>query len=104
MMGLNEIKRMNKEAMGKAEKENKQPYVAKADGDEGVRNAPYIGNYLPNGWKPTEEYFVDSSGLGSPDELAMTFGQFLEKVKEGHGYAISETGQFQVYIQEFERE
>lgn len=102
MLGLDQIVEMNREAMEKAEQEGIQPYIAEVDGDTGVRSAPSIGDYVPNGWRPTEIYFVDSSGCGAPDELALTFSQFLTKVKEGYGYAICDTGQFQVYIQEFE--
>ncbi len=102
MLSLEEIKRVNTEAMKKAERETEQPYVAKVDGDTGVRSAPNIGDYTPNGWRPTKKYFVDSSGFGASDELALTFSQFLMKVKEGYGYAVCERGEFQVYIQEFE--
>lgn len=103
-MSLDQINKMNRDAMKKAEQMNVQPYIAKVDGDTGVRNAPSIGDYIPDGWRPTEKYFVDSSGLGAPGELALTFDQFLTKVKEGYGYAICDTGQFQIYIQEFEVE
>ena len=102
MLDLEQIVEMNKEAMEKAELENVQPYVAEVDGDIGVRSAPRIGDYIPAGWRPTKQYFVDSSGFGAPDERALTFNQFLTKVKRGCGYAICDTGQFQVYIQEFE--
>ena len=102
MMDLTTIKAMNKEAEGKAKTELKQPYVAKTNGDAGVRSAPAIGDYVPAGWRPTKKYFVDSSGFGASGELALTFNQFLAEVKKGYGYAICEAGQFQVYIQEFE--
>ena len=102
MLGLDQIIEMNKEAMEKAEQDSLQPYVATVDGDDGVRSAPSIGDYIPDGWKPTKVYFVDSSRLGAPDERALTFNQFLTQVKKGYGYAICGPGQFQVYIQEFE--
>lgn len=102
MLGLDQIVEMNNKAMKKAEQETIQPYVATVDGDDGVRGAPAIGDYIPDGWKPTEKYFVDSLGFGAPDERALTFNQFLTKVKKGYGYVICEQGQFQVYIQEFE--
>ncbi len=102
MLGLDQIIEMNKEAMEKAERNSRQPYVAEVDGDTGVRGAPAIGDYIPKGWRPTEQYFVDSSGFGASYERAMTFSQFLMKVKKGYGYAICEQGQFQLYIQEFE--
>jgi hypothetical protein len=59
---------------------------------------------VPWGWELTgEEYFVDSSGFGSPGEPALTFDQFATKCTEGMGYAITEAGQFQVYIAEYRR-
>ena len=100
-MSLEAIREESRRAEERAREENKLPYIAEHDGDDGVRNAPFIGDYVPEGWTPTEKYFVDSSGFGSPSEPALTFSQFLEHVKEGYGYAIVESGQFQVYIQEF---
>jgi hypothetical protein len=46
---------------------------------------------------------VDSSGFGEAGEPALTLRQFLGKIKTGCGYAITEAGQFQVYIGEFEK-
>ena len=63
---------------------------------------PFIGEYVPRGWTRTAStYFVDSSGFGGPGELALTFGQFLDKVIPGRGYAVVEAGQFQVYVAEY---
>ena len=101
MMSLETIQQQNEIAEQQAREEGIEPYVARYDGDDGVRAAPYIGNYQPEGWTRTEEFFVDSSGFGGPDEPAMTFEQFLNHVKDGCGYAIISAGQFQVYIQEF---
>jgi len=101
MMSLESIQEMNEEAEQRALEENIQPYVARCDGDEGIREAPYIGDYQPAGWIKNDVFFVDSSGFGGPDEPAMTFEQFLNHVKDGRGYAIISAGQFQVYIQEF---
>lgn len=101
-MSIESIKQMNKEAEERAEEEQLEPYIAKHDEDAGVRGAPYIGDYIPEGWAKTENlFFVDNSGLGAEDEPAMTFNQFLRKVKKGLGYALVECGQFQVYIQEY---
>jgi len=103
MMDLNSIRAMNEEAEEKARRLRKQPYVAKFDKDVGVRNAPFIGDYVPDGWEVTETFFVDASGFGVEGEPALTFQGFLNKVKKGRGYAIVEQGQFQVYITEYRR-
>lgn len=49
--------------------------------------------------------FVDSSGLGSQDEPALTFEEFVELVaaNAGYSYAIAEAGQFQVVIGVFRK-
>jgi len=64
---------------------------------------PNFGDYRATryGWKMTKVYFVDSSGFGAEDEPALTFPQFVRQAKVGKGYAIIETGQFQVRIGEF---
>ena len=80
-----------------------QPYEAKSDHDEGVKNAPFVGYFIPEGWSPTRKFFVDSSGFGAEGEGALTFGQFLKEVKAGKAYGITQAGQFQVKIQEFIR-
>ena len=76
-------------------------YIAKHNGDEGVRACQVLGDYTPKGYKIVNTFFVDSSGFGQEGELALTLGQFLGKVKVGRGYAIKEVGQFQVYINEY---
>jgi len=101
MMSLEAIRHESEKSAQRAREEGRLPYIAKHDGDQNVTQAPFIGDYEPEGWIPTEEYFVDNSGFGSPAEMALTLEQFLEHVKEGYGYAITESGQFQVYIQEY---
>ena len=81
----------------------KKPYVAQTDGDSGVFKCPMLGDVIPSGWQVSEVYFVDSSGFGAEAESALTAGQFLGKIKAGHGYGILEAGQFQVYIREYTR-
>lgn len=61
------------------------------------------------GYELVEELFVDSSGFGAPDELALTQDQFYKKLSElltehGELYAtITGQGQFQVYVGLFRR-
>ena len=101
MYSLQYIKAINKEKSEQAEMEGATPYIAKFDGDEGVRAMPFLGDYIPKGYKIVNIFFVDSSGFGSESEMALTLGQFLNKVRAGFGYAIKESGQFQVYINEY---
>lgn len=104
MYGLETIKAMNEER-ARASK-GQQPYVIKSTGEiAGMPPFPFpnFGDYRPKGWKLVETYFVDSSGMGSSDEPALTVEQFKKKLKVGFGYAIVEAGQFQVYVSEFKR-
>lgn len=103
MYSLETIKSMNRKATREAKKEGLQVYVANINGDSGVRACKQLGDYIPEGWKLVNTYFVDNSGFGSADELALTFEQFLSKVKAGYGYGIGESGEFQVYINEYKR-
>jgi len=78
-------------------------YRAKINGDLGVKACKIIGQEIPLGYARTEIYFVDNSGLGQSGESALTFNEFLAKVKKGYFYGISGQGQFQVYIAEFKK-
>lgn len=78
-------------------------YRAKTDRDLGVRGCKIIGNDIPLGYELVETFFVDSSGFGSKGELALTFEDFLDKVRAGFYYGIKEAGQFQVYIGEYKK-
>jgi len=104
MNGIEQIIEENKQAEDIAKAHDKQPYVAVVDADTYVKSSPYVGDYRPIGWKQIDTHFVDNSGLGSPNEPALTFGQFVSKVKQGHGYAIISIGQFQVHVAEFIKE
>ena len=103
MFSLEQIRAMNDKATLEAKGQKLEPYIARENGDTGVRTCPRLGDYTPKGWELVDTYFVDNSGLGSEGESALTFGQFLSKVKEGYGYAVGETGQFQVNINEYKR-
>lgn len=104
MYDLATIIAMNKKAGRHAKKNKTVPLIAKYDKDEAVFGCPDLGNFVPKGWKEIKRYFVDNSGFGLESEMALTCGQFQDNIKEGKGYAIVGTGQFQVYIGEFEKE
>lgn len=103
MMSLEVIKALNEKATLEARGQSLEPYIAKCNGDVEVKKCWRLGDYTPKGWKLVKTYFVDNSGLGASDEPALTFVQFLGKVKQGYGYAIGEVGQFQLYINEYKR-
>jgi len=103
MMSLEAIEYENKKAEDRARKNRSKLFVAQTDGDVNIEDAPYIGDYIPEGWRQTETFFVDSSGMGGQNEPALTFNQLIAEVKKGYGYALISVGQFQVYIAEFRR-
>lgn len=104
MMDIATIKRLNAEAAGEADHDRVEPLVVT---ERNIREMPpfpfpYIGDYAPPGWRETNEYFVDASGLGDEAEPALTAGQLIKELKVGRGYAIVSQGQFQVYVAEYE--
>lgn len=103
MIDNRQLQAENDEHYREARKNKLQPYVAKKDGDEGVFKMKHLGCYKPEGWELREKLFVDSSGWGAEGEPALTIKQFLSRVKAGLGYSICQAGQFQVYINVFER-
>lgn len=81
-----------------------EPMLIKSESDkDNIRHIPNLGKEKIKGWRLTQIYFVDSSGVGRVDEIALTFPQFLTKIKVGRAYGIIEAGQFQVNIGEYVR-
>jgi len=101
MMSIEAMTSETRRQARNARRKGLEPYRAEANGDEGVFRAPFLGTYVPKGWKVVEKYFVDNSGCGREGEGAYTAGEFLHAVKAGYGYAILTAGQFQVYIREY---
>ncbi len=102
MMDLATIQALADEATKEAEMLDLEPLTYNGD-EEDLHHMPYMGDYVPEGWvKTANEYFVDSSGFGSPGEAALTWNAFVEKCIYGRGYGITQAGQFQVYVQEYE--
>jgi hypothetical protein len=111
MWSLEVINYLNRKAARKARKRGATPFVPA--GPENVENwppfpFPNLGSYDPPGWKRTEEnWFVDKSGWGRSNEPALTWDGLKQHLQEyiaenpGHGFAITEEGQFQLYITAF---
>lgn len=66
---------------------------------------PFLGERVPRGWRRTdrEALFVDSSGMGAPGEPALTQEEMFAALTIGKAYAVIESGQFQLYVGEYER-
>lgn len=111
MMSLSTIRTMSAQRAAEARRKKKEPFVP-FDEEEIKRwefKMPALGDYVPPGWKMVEELFCDSSGFGSPNEPALTKQQLMNKMLEyeragkSYGYAVTEAGQFQVYVGVYER-
>ena len=80
---------------------NRQAQALK-EGRSGPIKVPFLGNYVPKGYKRTGVvHFVDTSGFGSSGEPALTAEEFLSVLVPGKAYAMTEAGQFQAYVAEF---
>jgi hypothetical protein len=103
MMSLEAIKQVSREAAEKAALDNLEPYIVWNEDLDYMPPFPFpfLGDYDPPGWTKVNEFFVDSSGFGTPGEPALTSEQFKQKIVIGHGYAVTEVGQFQAYVGEF---
>ena len=100
-----QIADLSAKAARKAAREHQHPLIVEEEDlphlAEHIQHIPNLGDYRPPRWELVETYFVDSSGFGGEFDPALTFAQFLKKVKVGFGYGLIEEGQFQVYIGEF---
>ena len=105
MMDLNTIHAMSREAAAEAATEGKVPFVIDEQDLQDMPPFPFpqLGDYTPAGWEKIDTHFVDKTGMGDDDEPALTTRQFIDRLVVGHGYALTEEGQFQVYVGEYVR-
>ena len=114
MMGLSMISHLCKEAEKKAKKNKVVPLVLAEPEDVDNLGShgytiPNLGDHRPKGWKLVDHWLCDGTGLGGPNEPALTQRQLKERMKqklaEGkeYGYAVIEQGPFQVTLGVFEK-
>lgn len=109
MRAIEEIEAEAVRAGEQAQKRSRKPYVLKSVSSVDKwppAPFPFIGTYVPKGWKEVERVMCDSSGFGSPGEPALTLGQLQEYVRGrgvGFAYAIVNAGFFQVAVAVYER-
>lgn len=109
MMSLHTIQNLQQEARKTAAQNNIVPFTVENEDLTAWQQGrslplpfPFIGDYEPDGYLPTEDaWMVDTSGVGAPDERALTLDQLLDKLEVGNAYALVEVGQFQAYLQEY---
>lgn len=110
-------------AAAEASRERREPLVPWEGAD--IRMAPFLGEYVPAGWRPLKwdevvverprgsdwwhgdeaTLFIDATGIGRDDEPCLTYRQaygwvarLLASTSETVGVGIREAGQFQVYL------
>ena len=113
MMSLEVIVAVNNEIAREAAREGFVPYVPfNLDEVDGCTpfTFPNIGYLKPRGWKKTAaSWFVDKTGHGLDWEPALTWKQFRQRLTgyilrhPGHGFAVTEEGEFQVVVSAFKR-
>src|ERR1700684_756295 len=112
MYSLEAMDRRDQQVVKLARKNKKQPLILTPEDVQAWNfSLPDLGSYVPRGWERVEDpiaWFVDHSGWGKDDEPALSLDQFkkvlLAHVQENptHGYAIVETGPFQMYVAIFQ--
>jgi len=107
MLSLSEIMARERQAEIEARIDGKEPYTIESQEELNSMPPfpfPCLGDYIPSGWKAVDDpAFVDSTGMGADDEPAMSVAQFIRWLQIGSSYAITQVGQFQLYVQRFER-
>jgi hypothetical protein len=115
MLDLATIHEMAAEAAQEAAQAGKEPYEY-WDGEPigPPFHFPFLGDYVPQGWrKRDDDMFVDSSGMGADDEAALSVSQLVAEIKrllcatppyKRLGFAITEAGEFQLYVGVYERD
>lgn len=116
-MSLGTIRQLSRDAAIRAARDNRIPFTVEpqdlVDWRQRLQSGklihltfPFLGDYLPQGWRYTERepLFVDASGCGREDEPALTLRGFLEALEPNKAYAVVESGQFQAYVREYERD
>ena len=116
MMSPSYIRQLQQEAAATAAAEGLFPFVVWPEdlaqwqaelerGEAPKLPFPNLGDYTPEGWELCEEFFVDSSGLNLYDAggPALSIAEFIGALRTDRGYALTECGQFQVYVGEFRK-
>ena len=112
MMSLEVLRQVNEDIARQAAEEGLVPYVP-FDVQEVDSYPPFplpnLGYLEPEGWEKTDtSWFVDKTGGGQDYEPALTWSQFKRRMRQyisqhpGHGFAITEEGECQVYISAFQ--
>lgn len=106
MMSLDQIRAASDTMSRRAARNHTQPKVFDEETETSeIFGIPALGYRVPRGWTLLNTYLVDSSGLGSESEPALTHNGFISLIEgaPGYGWGIIEAGQFQVVVGQFEK-
>ena len=114
MMSLETIRSMSREVAEKAASNKLYPFTVEEEDIRDWKTAlvvgksprlpfPDLGDYRPEGWELVDDLLCDSTGMGADNEPALTIRQLLDRLTAGRGYAVVESGQFQVVLGEFKK-
>lgn len=116
MLSLSGIRQLSRDAAIRSVRDNRIPFtVEPEDLIDWKRRLeirtlklpfPFLDDYVPDGFRRTKRdpLFCDHSGCGTQSEPALTVRALLEALIPGKAYAVIETGQFQLYLAEYERD
>lgn len=112
MMGLETLIALNGDIGRQAARLKLKPHVP-ASVEEIEQYPPFpfpnFGFYLPKGWEVVQSWFCDKTGWGLDSERALSLRQLRDELAHyvaenpGHGFAITEEGQFQLIVSAFRR-
>lgn len=111
MMSLESIIALNERIAAEAAEEGLVPFVPGSPEAIDLYPPfpfPNLGYLIPKGWEKTDDsWFVDKTGWGRDDEHALSVEQFKRVLRSyiaehpEHGLAITEEGEFQLYVSAF---
>lgn len=108
-MSLETIEAESRKTARNAAKQKKTPFLVEQEDIDTWKASrsklpfPALGSYKPKGFKLVDSLFCDSSGFGTESEPALTYRQLIDKLEAGKYYSLGDCGQFQVYVNVWEK-
>lgn len=112
MMDLGTIRALSRDTGNRAKRHGVKPWHPETVEDityQNLRRIPMLGDYTPRGYERTEVWFVDKTGMDtrgpamSPESLVAKLREYQLQYPHA-SYAITEEGQFQLYVTAFLRQ
>lgn len=114
MLDTRTIRHMQQEAALRAARDGDKPFIFWPGDEVDPADLPFLGDYVPRGWRLVDTFFVDATGWGDEREPAMTIPRWRQEVeaviaeyagsRKVPGWAVYEAGEFQVVVGLYERD